>query len=261
MDLGLKGKLALVMGASRGLGRGIAEALAAEGCNLLVSARNAARLDETAAVIRGRHGITVDTHPADLGDPAAAQALGDRAQALGGVDILVNISGGPPSSGALGVPPATWRQHFESMVVGLVIVTEAVVPGMRVRKWGRVLTVTSSGVIQPIATLGLANALRGSLVTWSKTLAGEVAADGVTVNVLVPGRIATERVGELDEAAARRLGVDVADIRGQSAASIPAGRYGSVAEFAAVAAFLASERASYVTGHMMRIDGGFIRAV
>lgn len=261
MDLGLKGKLALVMGASRGLGRGIAEALAGEGCNLLVSARNAARLDETAAAIRGRHGVAVETCPSDLGDPAAAKALGDRAVELGGVDILVNISGGPPPSGALGVAPETWRQHFESMVMGLVTVTEAVVPGMRARKWGRVLTITSSGVIQPIATLGLANALRGSLVTWSKTLAGEVAADGVTVNVLVPGRIATERVGELDEAAARRLGVDVAEIRGQSAASIPAGRYGSVKEFADVAAFLASERASYVTGHMMRVDGGFIRGI
>lgn len=261
MDLGLKGKRALVMGASRGLGRGIAEALAAEGTNLLLSARNATSLDRTAQDIHVRHGVTVDTFAADLGDPASAGALAARAAADGGVDILVNISGGPPPGGALGVAPDAWRQYFESIVMGLVAVTEAVVPGMRARKWGRVLTVTSSGVIQPIPTLGLANALRASLVTWSKTLAGEVAADGVTANVLIPGRIATERVGELDEAAAKRQGVAIDAVRGQSAATIPAGRYGTVAEFAAVACFLASEKASYVTGHMMRIDGGLIRAV
>lgn len=261
MDLGLKGKRALVLGGSRGLGRGIAEALAAEGCGLLLSARNAERLEAAAAELRARHGVAVETAAVDLGDEAAIQAFCARAQAGGGPDILVNISGGPPPSGALGVPVESWRRHFESAVLGLVRVTEAVVPGMRQRKWGRVLTVTSSGVVQPIPTLGLANALRGSLVTWSKTLAGEVAADGVTVNVLVPGRIATERVGELDEAAAKRQNIDIDAVRTQSAATIPAGRYGRVDEFAAVACFLASERASYVTGGLVRIDGGLIRSV
>lgn len=261
MDLGLKGKRALVMGASRGLGRGIAEALAAEGCHLLLAARSAERLGEAAGAIRGRHRVEVDTQAVDLGDAASTAALCDAARKGGGPDILVNISGGPPPSGALGVPADSWRRHFESIVLGIVTVTEAVMPGMRSQKWGRVLTVTSSGVVQPIPTLGLANALRASLVTWSKTLAGEVAADGVTANVLVPGRIATERVGELDEAAARRQGVDIDQVRNSSAATIPAGRYGTVEEFAAVACFLASERASYVTGTMMRVDGGLIRSV
>lgn len=260
MDLGLKGKRALVMGASRGLGRGIAEALAAEGCHLLIAARSQDRLDEAAQALR-RHNVAVDVCAADLGDAAGVRRLIDAAERLGGIDVLVNISGGPPPSGALGVAPDAWRQYFETIVLGLVQVTEAVIAGMRARKWGRVLTVTSSGVVQPIPTLGLANALRGSLVTWCKTLAGEVAADGVTVNVLIPGRIATERVGELDAAAARRQGVAIDQVRSASAATIPAGRYGTVEEFAAVAAFLASEKASYVTGSLVRVDGGLIRAV
>lgn len=260
MDLGLKGKRALVLGASRGLGRGIARALAAEGCHLLVAARNGERLAQVAAQLRTQ-GVTVEEQTVDLGDRASVGALIDTAKRGGGVDILVGISGGPPPSGALGIPDEAWHQYFDSIVFGLAKLTEAMVEGMRARKWGRVLTVASSGVVQPIPTLGLANSLRAGLVAWSKTLAGEVAADGVTVNVLLPGRIATERVGELDEAAARRQGIDIEKVRSNSAATIPAGRYGTVEEFAAVAAFLASEKASYVTGSLMRVDGGLIRSI
>jgi 3-oxoacyl-[acyl-carrier protein] reductase len=132
---------------------------------------------------------------------------------------------------------------------------------MRERQWGRILTCTSSGVLQPIPNLGISNTLRASLVTWSKTLAGEVAADGVTVNVLVPGRIHTRRVDQLDQAAAARQSKPVEDVVKQSLATIPMGRYGSPDEFAAVATFLASERASYVTGSVIRTDGGLIKGV
>lgn len=260
MDLGLKGKRALVLGASRGLGRGIAQALAAEGCHLLVAARNAERLGQAAADLRS-HGVSVTEQTVDLGDRASVAALIQAAQAGGGVDILVGISGGPPPGGALGIADEAWHGHFDSMLFGLARLTEAVIAGMRAQHWGRVLMVASSGVVQPIPTLGLANTLRAGLVAWCKTLAGEVAADGVTVNVLLPGRIATERVGELDEAAARRQGIDIDKVRSASAATIPMGRYGTVEEFAAMAAFLASEKASYVTGSLVRVDGGLVRSI
>lgn len=260
MDLGLKGKRALVLGASRGLGRGIAQALAAEGCHLLIAARNQDRLADAATDLR-RLGVEVTTQAVDIGDRASVAALCDSVRQAGGVDILVGISGGPPPGGALGITDEAWHQSFDSMLFGLASLIEAVLAGMRAQKWGRVLVVGSSGVVQPIPTLGLANTLRAGLVAWCKTLAGEVAADGVTVNVLLPGRIATERVGELDAAAARRQGIDIEKVRSTSAATIPAGRYGTVEEFAAVAAFLASEKASYVTGSMMRVDGGLIRSL
>lgn len=259
MDLGLKGKRALVLGASRGLGRGIAAALAAEGCHLLLAARSAEGLEHTAADLRAPS-IRVDCHAVDLGGRASVRTLIETAQQGGGVDILIGISGGPPPGGALGISDDAWHQSFDGMAFGLMTLTEAMVEGMRARRWGRVVTVASSGVVQPIPSLALSNALRAGLVAWCKTLAGEVAADGVTVNVLLPGRIATERVGELDAAAARRQGIDIDKVRNNSAATIPAGRYGTVEEFAAVAAFLASERASYVTGSMVRVDGGLIRS-
>ena len=147
------------------------------------------------------------------------------------------------------------------MFLSLVDITNAFLPGMRERGWGRVLVTSSSGIVQPIPGLGISNTLRGALLGWAKTLAGEVAADGVTVNTILPGRIHTDRVDQIDAAAAERQGKTVADVVKASLATIPGGRYGTVEEYAAVAAFLVSARASYVTGSVVRVDGGVIRGV
>ena len=198
----------------------------------------------------------------DLGD---LTSLDDHAsyveQQLGGVDILVAITGGPPPTPVTGQPADLWNQHFGSMVLSVIALTDRLLPGMRVRGWGRILTSASSGVITPIANLGLSNALRASLVAWNKTLAGEVGGDGVTANVLVPGRVATRRITQLDEAKAAREGRPVAEVTAASVASIPVGRYGDPQEYADTVAFLASERAGYITGSVVRVDGGLIPSV
>ncbi len=260
MDLGLRGRRALVMGASRGIGRGIAQVLAAEGCELVTAARTIDRLEEEARSLRSDHGVAVVPRQLDLGDGASVAALAEFL-ATDGVDILINNSGGPPPSGALGVAADQWRRHFESMVLGLIGLTDAAVGPMRAKGWGRVLTIASSGVVQPIPTLGISNTLRSSLVAFSKTLAGEVAGDGVTANVILPGRIDTERVAEIDGRVAERDGKPIDEVRRASEAAIPAGRYGTVEEFASAAAFLVSVPAAYITGHVVRVDGGLIRSI
>ncbi|KMK65459.1 SDR family oxidoreductase [Puniceibacterium sp. IMCC21224] len=262
MDLGLSGKRACVMASSRGLGLGIAQALAAEGASVLLSGRSEDKLAAAVEGIRATGG-TADYIVADLSDKASVQTLGKLAEDTlgGGVDILVNNTGGPPPGKMVDADTDVLASHFDAMVMSVVTMTQAVMPGMRARGWGRVITLGSSGVIQPIPTLGLSNAIRSALVGWSKSLSTDVAADGVTVNMLLPGRIHTERVDELDGAAAKRSGASLDDTRAASRATIPAGRYGTVAEFAAVATFLASQQASYVTGSLIRCDGGSIKSV
>jgi len=261
MDLGIKGRTALVFGASQGLGQGIARALAAEGCNLVVAARRADLLEALAADLRAAHGVEVRTHPIDMTDRAAVEALCVRIRDDYKPDILVNNSGGPPPTASTGVELGVWEAAFQSLFFSLIRVSEAAVEGMRLRGWGRILAITSSGVVQPIPNMAMSNTVRSSVVAFCKTLAAEVAKDGVTVNVIVPGRISTVRVGLLDQAAAQRQGKTVEEVRAASQALIPAGRYGRVEEFANVAAFLVSDAASYVTGSMVRCDGGLIRAV
>src|SRR5690606_3704900 len=167
-------------------------------------------------------------------------------------------TGGPPPGTAHGVSPADWEKHFRQMVVSVTHMTDLVLPGMRDRGWGRIITSASSGVVAPIPNLGLSNALRASLVGWSKTLAREVAKDNITCNILVPGRVATARTKSLDEQKAKRENRSVAEVSAQSASTIPMGRYGEPKEYADVAVFLASSRASYVTGSTIRVDGGLI---
>lgn len=262
MDLGLTGKRALVLSSSRGLGLACARALAAEGAHVLLTGRSAEALAAAAAEITAAGPGRADHVVADLSDPASVTTLVEAAQSvLGGVDILVNNTGGPPPGRMVDADPAALATHFDTMVLRVADLTSRLLPAMRAQGWGRVITIASSGVIQPIETLGLSNALRSTLVGWSKSLSADVAADGVTVNMLLPGRIHTARVDQLDEAAAKRTGKTLDEARSASHATIPAGRYGSVEEFGAVAAFLAGAPASYVTGSLIRCDGGAIKSV
>lgn len=262
MDLGLKGKRALVLAASGGLGLGIATKLCEEGGNVMLAARSQDKLENAADTLTNAGPGNASYMVADLADSGSAEALFNAAtEALGGVDILVNNTGGPPPGGVVGQDAETWRAQFDTMVVRLIEMTNLCLPGMRERGWGRVLTVASSGIIQPIPNLSISNTIRSALVGWNKSLSNEVAGDGVTVNILAPGRIHTARTDALDSAAAERQGKTVEEVRAASNATIPAGRYGTVEEFASVAAFLVSEPASYVTGGIVRCDGGSIRSV
>lgn len=256
MDLGLKGRRAVVTGASRGLGRAVASSLAAEGADVVAVARNLDRLEALACECSGPGHITA--HVCDLANP---QAIGAMAGVLGRCDVLVLNTGGPPPGSAADTPDGAWTQHFESMFLSAVRLSRLTLPGMRERRFGRIIVIVSSGVIQPIPNLAVSNALRMALVGWAKTLAAEVAPQGITVNCLAPGRIDTERVAELDQARARREAITQAEAQKQSLATIPAARYGDVQEFASMATFLAGTGSSYMTGGVIRIDGGMIRSV
>jgi 3-oxoacyl-[acyl-carrier protein] reductase len=259
LDFELTGRRALVLGASRGLGGAIARALAEEGAEVVAASRSGAI--GWAETLPSEVQLRICALALDIADPGARAVAIDALLAKAPIDILVNNSGGPPPGPVTGVAASAWTQHFEAMAASLFDITARIVPHMAERGWGRVLTIVSSGVDQPIPNLGISNAIRASVVGWSKTLANELASRGVTVNVLLPGRIHTDRVDDLDRAAASRSGATPEEIARASAASIPAGRYGKPEEFAAVAAFLCSSQASYVTGSKIRIDGGAIRSI
>lgn len=261
MNFAIEGKVALVCGGGSGLGRAMALALAAEGVRVAVCGRKPETLAETVALIAAQGG---EAHSwlLDLAEPASFDGVLARIrQHWSDVAILVNNSGGPPPASAQGVSAEVWQQQFSLMVSSLIQLTDKVLPAMKASGWGRIITSTSSGVIAPIASLALSNALRMSLLGWSKTLAAEVAAAGVTVNVMVPGRIATDRVSQLDAAKAQRENSSAAQVAENSRKTIPAGRYGQPDEYGAVAAFLASQQAGYMTGSVIRVDGGLIPSV
>ncbi|MGE0627181.1 MAG: SDR family oxidoreductase [Hyphomicrobiaceae bacterium] len=261
MDLGIKGKTALVLGASGGLGKAVAVALAREGANVAVAARSTDKLKDVAGSLAGS-GSKAMPVTWDLSDLGAIDArIGAIEAQLGAIDILINNTGGPPPTTAAGQPLELWRSNFETMILSLIGTTDRVLPGMRERKWGRIVTITSTGVVAPIPGLAMSNALRSSLVGWSKTLAREVARDRVTANIVLPGRIATDRLKFFDAHKAKQEGKTPEAIAEASSALIPAGRYGTPEEFAEVVTFLAGTGASYVTGAVIRVDGGFVPSV
>ncbi|ANT63448.1 3-oxoacyl-ACP reductase (plasmid) [Salipiger sp. CCB-MM3] len=249
MDLGLSGKTALVLGASRGLGAASATLLAQEGAHVIAASRSGD------APVEGMEGVKLD-----LSDAASVAALIERLAAQP-VDILVNNCGGPAAGPAKGQSTAAWQAAFEAMAAPIFAITDAALPGMIEKGWGRVVTIGSSGIVQPIPNLALSNGVRGAVAGWSKTLAAEVADKGVTVNMVLPGRIATDRLAQLDGIKAEKSGASLDAVQEASRKTIPAGRYGTPEEFGAMVTFLCSAQAAYVTGSMIRVDGGMIRGM
>jgi 3-oxoacyl-[acyl-carrier protein] reductase len=262
VDLGIRGKVALVAASSKGLGRAIAEELAAEGVNLVMCARGADALRDAARTIRDRSGVKVVQVAADVSqrsdiDSVARAGLDE----FGGIDILVNNSGGPPSGPFESYTPEMWEAATRLLLSSVVGFTRAVLPGMKARKWGRILNVTSIAVKQPIDGLMLSNSLRAAVTGFARSLANEVAPFNITVNNLMPGYTRTDRMEQLGRAAAERTGVPIAETFAKWEKEIPMGRLGEPREFAALAAFLASERAGYITGSSIAVDGGWIRSL
>ena len=247
MDLGLEGKVALVTGASQGMGHGIAGALAAEGTQVAVSSRSRENIEAAAAEVGAR------AHVHDMTDLDGAPGLVDAVEAdLGPLAVLVTNTGGPPGGDPLEFTREQWQDAHRELVLGPMALIESALTGMRERGFGRVLNISSTAAREPIPGLMLSSAHRSGMLAAFRTLAGKVAADGVTLNTILPGRIATSRMeeiyGSIDEAekAARE--------------EVPAGRLGRVEEVAAAAAFLCSERASYITAQAIAVDGGLMRS-
>jgi 3-oxoacyl-[acyl-carrier protein] reductase len=256
MDLGLKGKRALVLAASRGLGYACARGLAQEGCHLVICSRDEARIQAAAEQIRTDTGARVEALVADVSNAAEAERLvGTAVSAYGGLEILVHNAGGPPAGGFSAVNEAQWKQAFDQNMMSFVRIVNAAVPEMKKAGYGRVLSIASSSIKQPIPNLVLSNAFRAGVWGIAKTLSQELGPQGILVNVIAPGRISTERIAELDQANATRTGKAIEDVRKASVASIPLGRLGDPEEFANLVVFLASAKASYISGQGIFVDG------
>lgn len=262
MDLGIEGKSALVAASSRGLGRAAAEELAAEGADLTICARGEETLEAARREIESTHGVRVTAVPADLSTPEGVDRMVEGAlEAHGRVDILVTNTGGPPPGPFEAHGRETWRDAYQNLLEGAMAMIRGVLPGMKEAGWGRILTVTSIAVKQPVDGLILSNSLRAAVTGMARTLANEVAPHGITVNNVMPGYTRTDRTeGLARETAAERDTVPEKIVAGWEA-EIPAGRLAEPEEFAALVAFLASERAGYITGTSIPVDGGWIRSL
>jgi 3-oxoacyl-[acyl-carrier protein] reductase len=262
MDYGLRGRVALVNAASKGIGRGIAEALAAEGVNLVISARDAAVLEGTARDIAAAHGVMVVPAAADVARAGVAERLvGTAVERFGRLDILVNNSGGPPLGTFADFDDAAWQAAFELLLLNVVRMVRAARPHLRDSGHGRIVTVASTSVKQPIGGLILSNSLRAGVAGLSRTLADELGPEGITVNMVLPGRILTDRLRAGARARAEREGVPVDDLVRASAGDIPLRRVGEPLDMGHAVAFLCSDAAGYITGVTLQIDGGLVRGL
>jgi 3-oxoacyl-[acyl-carrier protein] reductase len=263
MDLELKGKVAMVAGASRGLGYAVARALAAEGAAVSMASSQQTAICEAARRLQQELGAADVFHAAaDLRSAQAIDAWAEATRArFGGIDLLFVNTGGPPPGAALSFDDRAWTEAFELLVLSAVRLARLGADSMKTRGGGSILFSTSSAVKEPIASLGLSNVLRASVAALAKTLAFELAPHRIRVNSLVPGRIDTDRVRALDTARSASCGISVEEQRSRSEATIPLGRYGRPDEFGRAAAFLLSAASSYTTGATLQVDGGLIRSV
>jgi 3-oxoacyl-[acyl-carrier protein] reductase len=262
MDLGLKNKIAMVGGASKGLGYAVAHALAAEGAEVCMASRDPDAIARAAQTVERETGSKTVAVAADL---STSEAIGrwhaETVKQFGGVDLLFANTGGPPTGTALSFDDAAWQAAFELLLMSVVRSVRTVVPSMRARGGGAILVSTSSSVKEPISNLALSNVLRSGVTSLAKTLSLELAPDRIRVNTLIPGRIATDRLQYLDEVNAKKAGVALEEQQRRSLATVPLGRYGRPDEFGRVGAFLLSDSASYINGASIQVDGGMIRGL
>jgi 3-oxoacyl-[acyl-carrier protein] reductase len=261
MDLGLKGKVAMVAGASRGLGFAVADALALEGAHVSIASRDESSISQAGSRL-SKYGGGVLATAVDVRDGGQIASWIDRtAERFGGVDLLLTNAGGPPAGAALSFDDAAWQNTIDLLFFSALRMIRGVVPLMQKRGGGAILVSTSSSVKEPIANLGLSTVVRASVSALAKTLAIELAPDHIRVNQIIPGRVETDRIRQLDDISAKKQGITAEQAKAKSLAAIPLGRYGEPSEFGRAAAFLLSEAGAYITGATLQVDGGLIKAV